>query len=52
MYVQGIAEMKQRALSYMSLATHVVEGISVVESGNTLNIKSEKQCQQRQHICG
>ena len=40
-----------RALSYMSRATHVVEGISVVESNN-LESKSEKWCRQRQHIRG
>ena len=38
-------------LSYMSPATHVVEGIPVVESNN-LERKSEKWCQQRQHIRG
>ena len=39
------------ALSYMSRATHVAEGISVVESNN-LESKFEKWCQQRQHIRG
>ena len=50
--VLRIAEVRRwRALSYISLATHVVEGISVVESNN-LERKSEKWCQQRQHIRG
>ena len=39
------------ALSYMSRAAHVVEGISVVESNN-LESKSKNWCQQRQHIRG
>ena len=30
--------MRQRALSYMSLATHVVEGISMVESNNSNSV--------------